>query len=259
MENISDQGQNILLREYCRGNDPDHRRRKTWSERGHEILWSGIPYGTMVYPHQGYLDSRTAQDYSASDVRFFAISENCFVVTSVFGIWLYHIPEFRSVGEDTMLVPVWNLLVDASDYRGTLYKTASPYPALWLQGEQNSCTLEFDVDESGCYPVVANYKFVVSPPDFYMGTIFKLQGRKGMSIEAGLRGEIAFNTEVLGKTDTRRLRAQIPGLNDEPRITRDEVKYVDLDEETGRIMVVVGPVQGNIPYARQLYIADLPP
>jgi len=93
----------------------------------------------------------------------------------------------------------------------------------------------------------------------------------GISVERP--GEVVLNTGVLGKPDiTRRLRAPIPGLNaDPPRRPRDIVKYTDLDEATGRIMIAVGPkshrcrrmsvgVSSGVetPYARRLYIGDLP-
>jgi len=165
------------------------------------------------------------------------------------------------VDEDTKLVPVWSRLLDASEFHGTFYKKASPYPALWLQGKQTTHTIEFDVDESGRYPVVVNHHITEGRPAFYLGNTLKLQGQKGMSVETGLQGEIVINTGVLGKPDTRRLRAPIPGLNDGPWRGRSEVKYTNLDEITGRIMVVVGTEPGRrsyvTPYARQLYIADI--
>ena len=202
------------------------------------------------------------KDYSASEVRFFAVSENCLVMTNHLGIWLYHIPELGDVGENFELVPAWHRLLDASDCRGTLYRTTSPYPALWLQGEQATHTLEFDVDESGYYPVVVNHHTTEGRPAYYVGEALKLQGRKGMGIEVKRRGEIIFNTGVLGKPDTRQLHALVPGLNEGARLMQDEVKYTDLDEVTGRIIVAVGPAprrrRNNIPYARRLYIADLP-
>ena len=203
------------------------------------------------------------QDDSSYETRVFVVSENCLIVTNHLGIWLYHIPELRTTGGDTELDPVWGRSLNASDCRGTLYKTASPYPALWLQGKQVTHILEFDVDESGCYPVVANHHITEGRPAFYVGNDLKLQGRKGMGIETERRGEIVFNTGILGRPGTRRLRAPIPSLNSSLRFMRDEVKYTDLDEVTGRIMVVVGPVphgrrQADIPYAQKLYIADLP-
>ena len=200
------------------------------------------------------------QDDSSYETRAFVVSENGLVVTNHLGIWLYHIPELRTIGENTSLVPVWGRSLNASDCRGTLYKTTSPYPALWLQGKQATHTLEFDADESG-YPVVVNHRITEGRPAFYVGNDLKLQGRKGMGIEIERRGEIVFHTGILGKPNTRRLRAPIPGLNEGPRFTKDEVKYTDLDEVTGRIMVVVGPVprrRRDIPYAQKLYIADLP-
>ena len=71
------------------------------------------------------------------------------------------------------------------------------------------------------------------------------------------------STGVLGKPGTRRLRAPVLGLNiSMTALGSRRMKYTDLDEVTGRIMVVVGLVSGrrqdNIPYARQSSIADLP-
>ena len=196
-----------------------------------------------------------------SGVRFFVISKNCLVVTDRRGIWLYHIPELRAAREDTRLVAVWDLPLDASDYRGTLYKTTFAYPGLWLQRKQTTHTIEFDADGFG-YPMVENHHTAEGKPGFHMGNTLKLQGRKGMSIETLWRDEVMISTGVLGKPDTRRLRAPIPGLNRGPRVRQAELKYADLDEMTGRIMIVVGPEVGrgqvDVPYARRLYIADIP-
>ena len=161
--------------------------------------------------------------------------------------------------EDTKLVPFWSRLLDASEFRGTFYKTASPYPALWLQGKRTTHTIEFDVDESGYYPVVVNH-ITEGQPAFYVGNTLKLKGRKGMSIETEWEDEIVINTGVLGKPGTRRLRAPIPGLNIGIEFMRDEVRYTDLDEVTGRILVVVGQedIEEDAHYAKKLYIAELP-
>jgi hypothetical protein len=193
--------------------------------------------------------------------RFFAISENALIVSNQRGILLYRIPNLRAGSHDPYLDPEFFWSGDASDLRGTLYKTASPYPALWLQGGSTTHTLEFDVDESNCFPVVTNHRIAGGRPAFCSAEYTKLHGRKGMSIEGRLRGEILFHTGTLEDPNlTRRLHASIPGLNDNP--SWDEFKYVDLDELTGRIMIVVGPKigwgQNDFPYSRRLFIADLP-
>jgi len=206
-------------------------------------------------------------------MQFFVVSENGLIVTNSFGIWLYHIPELSVVDDDSTLFPVWDWLGDVSKCRGTLYRTASPYPALWLQGGWVTHTLEFDVDGSG-FPVVVNHYMTRGRPAYYTGKYLKLQGRKGMGIGVERPGEVVFNTGVLGKPDiTRQLRAPIPGLNTNDRLfrPRDVVMYTDLDEATGRIMIVVGPKphgfgmlpvrfssEDETPYARRLYIGDLP-
>ena len=193
----------------------------------------------------------------------FAVSENCLVISDSIGIWLYHIPELRTIGEDLRLFPAWGRTLHGSSYRvGTLYKTASPYPAIWLLGEEATHTLEFDVDESGCYPVIVDHQIIWGRPDFKVGDDIELRGRKGMGIETRRRDEIVFNTGILGESDTRRLRAPIPGLNTGPRPKQDKAWHTDLDEVTGRTMALVGPVPGrrqdDTPRVWRLYIAEIP-
>ena len=75
-----------------------------------------------------------------------------------------------------------------------------------------------------------------------------------------------FKTGGLGRSDlARRLDARLPGVYEYSQLGQySEVKYVDLDEATGRIMVVIGAaVDGDsgddfTPYARRLCLADLP-
>jgi len=193
----------------------------------------------------------------------FAVSENCLVISDSLGIWVYHIPELRTIGEDLRLLPAWGRTLHGSSYRvGTLYKMASPYPAIWLLGEEATHTLEFDVDESGCYPVIVNHQIIWGRPDFKVGDNIELRGRKGMGVETRRRDEIVFNTGILGESDTRRLRAPIPGLNTGHRSKQDKAWHTDLDEVTGRIMVLVGPVPGrrqdDTPRVRRLYITEVP-
>ena len=122
--------------------------------------------------------------------------------------------------------------------------------------------IEFDVDESGFYPVVVNHQITKGQPEFFVGDTLKLQGRKGISTETGWVDEIVINTGMVGKPNTRRLRAPIPGLNRVLWFARDEVSYTSLDEVTGRIMVVVSydDALQRTPHARKLklYVADLP-
>ena len=225
-----------------------------------------LRYGDPSIP--GDVDLRMTQedeDYS-SDVRVFFVSENGFVVNNHAGIHLYHIPELGTIDDSSYHDPVWSWRASSendSKYRGTLYKTESAYPALWLQGELTTHTLEFDVDESGCFPVVANHHITEGRPAYYTERHLKLQGRKVMGTEVGQGGETVFKTGVLGNPDlTRELHASLPGVWDGHWFELDEVKYTDLDEATGRIMVVVGPVPGwrsdKIPYACRLYLADIP-
>ena len=97
------------------------------------------------------------QDVDLFDMRFFLVSENGLIVCDRLGIHLYHIPELGAVDDGFDLAPIWSWSGDASRYRGSHYKTTSPYSpyhALCLQGEKTTHTLEFDVDESGCLPKV---------------------------------------------------------------------------------------------------------
>ena len=189
------------------------------------------------------------------------MSENCLVVTNEHGIFLYHIPELEAVDDGSDLFPVWDWRGDASDLRGTVYNTASLLSSLWLQGSSATHALEFAVDESGCFPVVVNHSIAEEPLAFNPIEHIKLKGRKGMCIEGRRGGEFVFHTRVPEDPKlTRQLHASLRGLDGHP--WRDELKYVDLDELTGRIMIVAGRPdsgrRGNYPYARRFYIADLP-
>ena len=188
------------------------------------------------------------------------MSENGLVVTNRLGIHLYHIPELKAVGDDSHVIPIWSWLGDVSEYRGTLYKTASLYPALWLLRSVTAHTLEFDVDESGCFPVVVNHHITEGQPTFLVRRHVKLQGRKGMGSDVRRGGEIAIDTVMLGTPGiARRLRGPLPGLYHGPWYDQDQVKYMDLDEATGRIVIALGRIgrRENI-YARWLCLADLP-
>ena len=197
----------------------------------------------------------------ATETRVFAVSENGLIVANDDGIFLYHIPELEAADEGSGLIPAWDWRGDASDLRGTFYKTTSLSRVLWLQGRSATHTLEFGVDESGYFPVVVDHNITERPRTFHPTKHIKLQGRKGMCIECRPGGEFVFHTRVPEDPDlTRQLHASLRGLDG--RAWRDELKYVDLDELTGRIMIVVGRpnrrMRGDFPRARRLYIADLP-
>lgn len=199
------------------------------------------------------------QNYGPDEIRVFAVSEHGLILVHHSGIFLYHIPDLRLSTWGFGLSPVWEWRGNASYLWGSLRRTASLFPALWLQGGLTTHTLEFDANDSG-FPVVAKHDFTGGRPAFHSAEHIKLRGRKGMSIEDRLQGQIAFKTGVLEEPDImRRLSVSIPGLNDRPHW--DEFKYADLDELTGRIMIVIGPPGGRrqdyVPYARHLYITDL--
>ena len=210
------------------------------------------------------LDLRMTQD---SNMRAFLVSENGLIIINRFGIHLYHIPEPGTADDDSDLIPVWSWEGDTSNERGTLYETGSPYPALCLQGYRTTHTLEFDVDESraGSFPMVVNHHIAEERPDYFMPHHLKLKGRKAMGVLA-THSKVVFKTGGLGRSDlARRLDARLPGFYEYSQLGQySEVKYVDLDEATGRIMVVIGAaVDGDsgddfTPYARRLCLADLP-
>ena len=120
------------------------------------------------------------------------------------------------------------------------------------------------MDEFGDFPFVVKHRITERPPAYYLGRHLKLQGRKAMGLDVKRGGDIVFRTGVLGNPDlTRELHAPLPGMWAVYWYQLEEMKYTDLDEATGRIMVVVGTVAGqrgsyNIPYARRLCLADLP-
>jgi len=217
------------------------------------------------------LDLHMTQDaeYRRSDGQFFLVSEKGLIASSHAGIYLYHIPELGDVGDDVVTIsPQWSWDGYISGC-STICKTVSLHPAFWIQGRIATHTLEFDMDGSGCFPIVANHQITEGQPAYHVGSHLKLQGRKGIVVSFGVGGykEIVINTVVFGRPGiTRRLRAELPGVDVNYRRRRLEVKYAGLDEVTGRIMIVVGTVPchirgvstSTIPYARRLYLADIP-
>jgi len=216
-----------------------------------------------------HLELHVTQDAEyPSDVQFSLVSERGLIASNQLGIHLYHIPELGVAGDGDLVTisPQWSWFGGASGCN-TICKTVSPHPALWIQGELATHILEFDVDGSGCFPMVANHQITEGRPAHHVGFYLKLRGRKGMAVGFGEHGEIAINTGVFGRPDiTRRLRAELPGANGRHGRRQDVVKYADLDEVTGRIMIVAsrGPRsrrkrgRSKIPYARRLYLADIP-
>lgn len=162
------------------------------------------------------------------------------MVTNQCGILLYRIPILRVVGHGPGIDLKCFWSGNASNLPGTLHKTASPHPALWLQGRGTTHTLEFDVDGSGFFPAVVNHSITGGRPAFYSAEYIKLNGWKDMSIESHLGGEIVFHTGTLENPNLMsRLRVSISDLNSS--LLWDEFKYANLDELTGGTMIVVGP------------------
>lgn len=196
------------------------------------------------------------------------VSENGLVVTNRSRIYLFHIPGLKVTGNDSRLFPIWSWKGDVAGCHGALYKTTSPYPTLWLQGEQATHTLEFSVDESGCFPVVVNHRIVEGTPAYHVGANVILKSRKVMGVDIEDDGEIVFTTGVQGKPDfTRELRARLPGLSGTcpSQAVQDEMRHADFDEATGRIMFAAGAVAASrdwgtdrVPYGQRLCLADLP-
>ena len=124
---------------------------------------------------------------------------------------------------------------------------------------QATHALEFDVDESGCFPIVVTHRITEGQPAYHAGYHLSLQGRKMMRIEVKQHGEVIFNTGVLGKPDlTRQLRASLPGLSDDGWRIREVLKYTKLDEVTGRIMIAIGTEFDQTGALWRLCLADLP-
>lgn len=104
---------------------------------------------------------------------------------------------------------------------------ASPYLILWARGEPTTYTVEFDVNESGHYPVAVNHR-----PAFYVGDgcQSKTEGRS-LSIRRCRK--------VLEKPDTMRFRVPIASLDDDPQLTWDEVERTNLDEATNHASCIM--------------------
>jgi hypothetical protein len=190
--------------------------------------------------------------------EFFAVSENAIVVCDMGGIRLYHIPELGSVGDSSTLSPVWSWSEDSIRYDGSLYDTGSQYPKLYIQGSLVAHKLEFGPGESGS-PVVLEHNITGERPAYHIPCEKReaiLKGRKGVRHHSKDGLEMVFNTLLLDREHTSgvfRVRAEeLPEGNPLP-----EVKHMDLDEVTGRLLVGVDSVHRHSGvYAQTLWLTD---
>ena len=188
--------------------------------------------------------------------QFFSISENSVVVCQPDGIRLYHIPELESVEDSSTLFPVWSWSGEFSQSDGSLYDMGPQHPKLYIQGSLTTHKLDLGLDKSG-FMVVLKHDTTGGPPAYWLpgwGRNLVLKGRKGVCHYRTDGGKvIAFNTLLLGREDTTgvfRICAN------ERELVGDRTQ-VDLDEVTGRLLVVIGVARGHVrPYTRRLWLAD---
>jgi hypothetical protein len=195
-------------------------------------------------------------------VRFFAVSENSIAVCDPDGIRLYHIPELGSVDDGSILSPVWSWSGESSRYDGNLYDVCTQYPKLYIQGSSVTHKLEFGLNEPG-FLVILRYSITRERPAQYIfdGRRFILKGWKGVChCWDDSPVTILFNTLLLGREHTSgefRICASELWEEDSDFLVVPEVKHIDLDEVTGRLLVGVDSVARHSGvHARALWLMD---
>jgi hypothetical protein len=203
-----------------------------------------IPLWYSNSPTSGLPDLPRIQDLDVDSPagEFFIVSENSIILCDMCGIRLYHIPELGSVDDSSSISPVWSWSGVSTYYAGSLYDTGSQNTKLYIQGSLVTHKLEFGPDKSG-FLVVLKHSITEERPAYYIpceqrGIILK--GRKGVRHHRDGCPVIVFNTLLLGKEHTPGVfRIRTDELSGEDYLPMQEVKHLDLDEVTGRLLIGV--------------------
>ena len=199
------------------------------------------------------------------DIQFFMVSENAVVICDPKGIHLYYIPDLNSAGNFPTLKPVWEWQGESMSFHNSVCVMSSNRPMLYLQEESTTHIIIFRMDASGRDPIVAEHRISEGVPA-YLASIegendhrFMLKGRKGFRYNFG-EGVPEFDTFLLG------IEELASGFGAELELPGDgiwddqEVRLVDFDERTGRILIGTNRYgEYNESEAVRIYLADLPP
>lgn len=187
-------------------------------------------------------------------MQFFSISENGIVVCHPDGIYLYHIPELESVDDYSVLSPAWSWSGESTRYHGSLYDVWSKFPKLSIQGSRNLHKLEFSLEPG--FPVVLRHNVTrglprYCIPDDEWGTAVK--GRKWARHYqlSDIGTQILVATLLLEREDEPGGFSVRPGFSMNEKL---EVKYMDVDEATGRFLFGMG--RRGLGRASKLWLVD---
>jgi len=188
------------------------------------------------------------------------VSENTVVICDVEGIHLYRIPELSSAESFSTPSPIWEWLAKSKWFCGSACMTFSQHPVLYLQGGSGTHTIIFRTDPSGRNPVVTEHRISEEPPAYLSpkgdDDLFTMKGRKGLRCDIGREDPHRMDTCLLGREELAGgFSAFIEGPLDEEWEVH-EIKFVDFDERTGRMLIATG-LWGESE-ATRICLADLP-
>jgi len=192
------------------------------------------------------------------------VSENAVVICDAEGIRLYHIPELNSGENFSTLDPVWEWLGESWWSCGSVSMTTSQHPTLYLQEISAVHTIIFRMDASGRDPLVAEHRISGLPACLASleegdDRRFVMKGRKGVCYDAHVTSS-EFDTFLLGIEGLAGgfgVELELPG---DGNWNEHEVRLVDFDERTGRILIGTNRYgEYNEREAIRVYLADLPP
>ena len=193
------------------------------------------------------------------------VSENAVVLCDAEGIYLYHIPELNSAENFSTLKPAWEWRGESKWFCGSVCIKPSQHPILYLQEASAIHTIVFRMDTSGKGLTVAQHRISEWPPAYLTfleeesDRLFVMKGRKGLCYNSR-EGSSEFDTCLLG------IEELVGGFDAELELPDDgtwddqEVRIVDFDERTGRILIGTNRYgEYNEKEAIRIYLADLPP
>ena len=192
------------------------------------------------------------------------VSENAVVLCDAEGIHLYHIPELSSADNFSTLEPAWEWRGKSKWLCGSVCMKPSRRPMLYLQEASATHAIVFRMDASGRSPTVAQHRssgglpaYLASPEE--NDHLFVMKGRKGLCYSIR-EGSSEFGTCLLG------VEGLAGGFDAELELPDDgswddqEVRIVDFDDRTGRILIGTNQYgEYNQSEAIRIYLADLPP
>ena len=192
------------------------------------------------------------------------VSENAVVICDSEGIHLYHIPELGSAESYSTLKPVWEWRGKSEWFREIVPVTSPQHPMLYLQEASATHIIVFRIDASGRDPIVAEHRISGGLPA-YLASLEEgdhqlvVKGRKGLRYKIR-DGSPEFDTFLVGVEKSVSGLSAVLELSDDGIWDDQEVRLVDFDERTGRILIGTNRYGVyNLHEAIRIYLGDLPP